>query len=72
MRQVVLVPDLEGGGFTAIVPTLPGCTGEGNTMEAALESIAEAIKQHIEQLISDGQEVPEDRVPLRVAMVDAP
>jgi predicted RNase H-like HicB family nuclease/predicted RNA binding protein YcfA (HicA-like mRNA interferase family) len=60
MYQVVLIPDNEVGGFTVIVPSLPGCISEGDTEEEALAHINEAIDLDIESLIEDGEEVPED------------
>jgi predicted RNase H-like HicB family nuclease len=41
--QVVLEPS-EEGGFTASVPSLPGCISEGETREEALRNIREAIE----------------------------
>jgi predicted RNase H-like HicB family nuclease len=43
MRQVVLIPDLEDGGYTVEVPSLPGCISEGDTIDEALENIKDAI-----------------------------
>ena len=40
--KVILEPS-EEGGFTAIVPSLPGCISEGDTREEALANIREAI-----------------------------
>jgi predicted RNase H-like HicB family nuclease len=60
MRQVVLIPDIEMGGFTAIVPSLPGCISEGDTEEEALANIKEAIELYIEVLTEDGKEIPQD------------
>ncbi len=60
MRQVILIPDLDDGGYTAIVPTLPGCISEGDTREEALANIKEAIELHIESMIAHGEDVPED------------
>ena len=48
MRQVVLYPDLEDGGFVAEVPSLPGCVSEGATREEALTDAREAIEEWIE------------------------
>ena len=39
MRQVILIPDLEDGGYVVEVPSLPGCYSQGETVEEALENI---------------------------------
>lgn len=41
--RVVLEPS-EEGGYTAVVPSLPGCISEGDTREDALQNIREAIE----------------------------
>jgi predicted RNase H-like HicB family nuclease len=70
MRQVVLIPDIESGGFTVIVPSLPGCISEGDTEEEALANIKDAIDLYIEDMIADGEEVPDDvGAPIHVAVV---
>lgn len=45
--RIVLEPS-EDGGYTAIVPALPGCISEGDTKEQALTNIQEAIKLYLE------------------------
>ncbi|WKZ15735.1 MAG: type II toxin-antitoxin system HicB family antitoxin [Candidatus Jettenia caeni] len=45
--QVILEPSDEGG-YTAIVPALPGCISEGNTKNEALKNIREAIELYLE------------------------
>ena len=40
--KVILTPD-EDGGFIAEVPELPGCLSQGDSREAALENIKDAI-----------------------------
>ena len=47
--QVILEPQKEGG-FTAIVPALPGCISQGETQEKALENIREAIELYLEPI----------------------
>ena len=47
--QVVLEPS-EEGGFTASVPSLPGCISEGETRDEALRNIREAIELYLEPL----------------------
>jgi predicted RNase H-like HicB family nuclease len=50
--KVVLEPS-EESGFTAYVPSLPGCISEGDTKEEALENIKEAIELYIEPVDDD-------------------
>ncbi|MFN8450150.1 MAG: type II toxin-antitoxin system HicB family antitoxin [Anaerolineae bacterium] len=69
MRQVILIPDMESGGYTVTVPSLPGCISEGDTKEEALANIREAIDLFIEDMIADGEEVPEDVAPVELALV---
>ncbi|MBI1256457.1 MAG: type II toxin-antitoxin system HicB family antitoxin [Chloroflexi bacterium] len=60
MRHVILIPDLESGGYTVEVPSLPGCISEGDTVEEALANIKEAIIGFEETLIDLGREVPQE------------
>ena len=69
MRQVILIPDMESGGYTVTVPSLPGCISEGDTKEEALANIREAIDLFVEDMIADGEEVPEDVAPVELALV---
>ena len=50
--KVVLDPSDEGG-FTAYVPTLPGCISEGDSREEALRNIREAIDLYLEPVDDD-------------------
>ncbi|HHT9115428.1 MAG: type II toxin-antitoxin system HicB family antitoxin [Planctomycetes bacterium] len=50
--QVILEPSDEGG-FTATVPSLPGCISEGNTKEEALKNIKEAVELYLEPVDDD-------------------
>jgi predicted RNase H-like HicB family nuclease len=45
--RVVLEPSDEGG-YTALVPALPGCVSEGDTVEEAMANIREAIELYLE------------------------
>ncbi|NTW55399.1 MAG: type II toxin-antitoxin system HicB family antitoxin, partial [Chlorobaculum sp.] len=45
--RVVLEPSDEGG-YTVLVPSLPGCISEGETREEALQNIQEAIALYLE------------------------
>jgi len=50
--QVILEPSDEGG-YTAIVPALPGCISEGDSREEALKNIKEAIELYLEPADDD-------------------
>ena len=55
--DVVLEPSDEGG-YTVIVPTLPGCISEGDSREEALANIKEAIELCLELTEFDYAEYP--------------
>ncbi len=50
----------EEGGYTVIVPALPGCVTFGETLEEAIAMAKEAIEGYIEILKELGKEVPTD------------
>ena len=50
MRYTVLMDKNESGGYTATVPSLPGCVSQGDNWEEALNNIEEAIAGYIETL----------------------
>ena len=55
--NVVLRPEPEGG-FTALVPALPGCVTYGRTLAEAKEMARDAIAGYIESLRKHGEPVP--------------
>lgn len=50
----------DDGGYTVIVPTLPGCVTFGETIDEAIAMAKEAIEGYIETLNGLGKEVPKD------------
>lgn len=50
--KVILEPSDEGG-YTALVPSLPGCLSEGETAEEALANIQAAIELYLEPVEDD-------------------
>jgi antitoxin HicB len=52
------LPQDEGGGFVALVPDLPGCMSDGETAEAALSSVMDAVTAWIEEATTLGRPVP--------------
>lgn len=55
--KIVMEPSDEGG-YTVIVPALPGCISEGNTREEALKNIREAIELYLEPVDDDATFAP--------------
>ena len=52
-----LAPE-DRGGFVATVPDLPGCMSDGETPEAALANVLDAIASWMEQAWALGRQVP--------------
>ncbi len=48
--NAVFEPDEKDGGYTASIPSLPGCISEGDTFEEALENIKEAASLYLEAM----------------------
>lgn len=58
------------GGYTVLVPALPGCITYGKTVEEAIEMAKDAINGYIESLIEDGEAIPveEDLIECRLTV----
>jgi predicted RNase H-like HicB family nuclease len=41
------------GGYTAVVPSLPGCMSGGDSREEALKNIREAVGLYLERIEDD-------------------
>jgi predicted RNase H-like HicB family nuclease len=64
MKLKVILEQSEEDGYTAIVPSLPGCISEGDTKEETLKNIREAIELYLEpveddQIMTDNAEMVE-------------
>lgn len=46
------------GGYTIMVPSLPGCVTYGETVDHALTMAKEAIELYVESLQARGEEIP--------------
>jgi antitoxin HicB len=55
--NIVLRPEPEGG-FTAIVPALPGCVTYGRTLAEAKSMAKDAISGYIESLKKHEEPIP--------------
>jgi len=65
----VLFPDAEGG-YTVVIPALPGCITEGDTVEEAMAMAKEAIELYVESSVAHGEEVQEESIPPVIATVE--
>lgn len=64
MKFKVVLEKSEEGGYTATVPSLPGCISEGETVEESMTNIQEAIELYLEpveddMMVSEGSLVQE-------------
>jgi predicted RNase H-like HicB family nuclease len=62
---IILQPESDAefaGYYNASVPALPGCFSYGETREAALKNIREAIELYIEDLEAASEPIPEDKI----------
>jgi predicted RNase H-like HicB family nuclease len=57
---VVLEYDPEAQAYSVVVPTLPGCTSQGDTVDEALTNAKVAIAGHVQALEALGAPVPEE------------
>jgi len=66
---IILYPDTEEGGYTVVVPALPGCITQGETIEEAIAMGKDAIQLYVETLLADGLPVPEEQEHLQAIVV---
>lgn len=57
--EIVIEKEEEDDGYFAYSPTLPGCFGQGLTIEEAKDSIRQAIRQHVETLLAHHEPIPQ-------------
>jgi predicted RNase H-like HicB family nuclease len=67
MKIRVRLEPSDEGGYTAVVPALPGCISEGDSREQALQNIKEAIKLYLEP-VEDDQAYSEGVEELEIAV----
>ena len=48
------------GGYTAVVPSLPGCVTYGETIDEAIAMAKEAVELYIESLIEHNEPIPSE------------
>ncbi|MDP1722651.1 MAG: type II toxin-antitoxin system HicB family antitoxin [Candidatus Gottesmanbacteria bacterium] len=48
------------GGYTVVIPALPGCVTYGKSIEEAANAAKEAIESYLGSLAKDGEPTPTD------------
>jgi len=66
----IFEPDEKTGGFTATIPSLPGCISEGDSFEEALQNIQEAASLYIEVMKDQKVEIPKEEKGIVIAPVE--
>lgn len=58
-KYLVVIEKAEDGSYSAYVPDLPGCISSADTIEDLKHLIKEAIDMYVQDMIADGEPMPE-------------
>ncbi|MDY6914419.1 MAG: type II toxin-antitoxin system HicB family antitoxin [Planctomycetota bacterium] len=58
-KYLAVIEKAKDGSYSAYVPDLPGCVSSADTVEELKRLIKEAIDMYIQDMIADGEPVPE-------------
>jgi len=65
--KIRLIRESEGG-YTVVVPALPGCITYGENVDEAISMAKEAIGLYIEELQARGEQIPDDSETLEFSL----
>jgi antitoxin HicB len=71
MKQLnyrILLREEPEGGYTVIIPSLPGCVTYGDTIEEAIKMAEEAAELYIESLKAHKEEIPTEEKTLEYTL----
>ena len=60
LTYTVVFEPADEGGYVAIVPTLQGCSSQGETFEEAKNNVHEAIEGFLLVLAEHGDDIPQE------------
>ena len=69
MNYPIIIEQAEGN-YSAYCPDFPGTAGVGDTVEEARNSIIEAVKIQIEEMIEDNLSVPQPKAIVQYFALD--
>ena len=58
MKYTIVLHKDPDSDYSVTVPDLPGCFSAGSTIEEAVKLAGEAIRAHLDMLLSDGADIP--------------
>jgi len=65
--RLILTQEPEGG-YTVVVPSLPGCITYGDNINHAIDMAKEAIEGYLEVLKEQGEKIPDDNGTLEYSL----
>ncbi len=68
LNYKILLRNEPEGGYTVMVPSLPGCVTFGDTIEESIKCAKDAIQLYIESLIEHGEEIPTEEKTLEYTL----
>lgn len=68
LNYKILLRKESEGGYTVLVPTLPGCVTYGETIEIAIAMAKEAIELYLESLKDHGEDIPTEEDTLEYSL----
>jgi predicted RNase H-like HicB family nuclease len=73
MKNITLpiLIEADADGFFVSCPSLQGCYSQGETYEEALDNIKDAIRLHVEDRLTGGEEIPQVSVSLSTVEIAA-
>lgn len=60
LNYTILLKPEKGGGYTVVVPSLPGCVTFGKNLEDARFMAKDAIEGYVASLVKHKESVPSD------------
>ncbi len=67
---IVLIPEPEEGGYSVLVPALPGCVTQGETVEECIAMAQDAIAGWIAVAQKHGEPIPDEQEHPQTIVVD--
>jgi predicted RNase H-like HicB family nuclease len=57
--KILVVLEKAENNYSAYAPDIPGCAATGKTADETIETMKQALKEHLEWMAREGDELPE-------------